>query len=285
MIRKKRKECRRAKNGKEAPFVVKEGDNVRESDQGKKSYKETEIQDFAPNLVRLYYLSDGFWKLFKYVKGSNASKYSYMSIKGIFEDDVVKASRVEEKWLVERLIGANLAWSCYSFFSAVFENMEFKTVEEYYKNSIQNIIREIMLWEGVYSRNGLIARLKTIYELKFGLNKGAPDVSPEVALEYLYENVLRNRMGIIAGAYKNKEICVYNAFKNGDNLGELEEKCNGLLKKCIKESEGYPILSSVDGVIDWFMALKECKCREKEYAFKEKLYKMIQQIIIDEQQA
>lgn len=63
----------------------------------------TGIQNFAPNVSRLYYLSREVRQIFTKVKKINTEKYSYNKMKSLFDSDYVSINRIEEIWLCEYL--------------------------------------------------------------------------------------------------------------------------------------------------------------------------------------
>lgn len=159
-IREERKSCKRyekrEQSKRKAPFEISEND---ESGFIK-------IQDFAPEIVRLYYISGKFRNIFKSIKNVNAEKYMRDQIINIAKNEkLVEISRIEEIWLYERLIGLNIADTWYSFWSKVFIGIESTTIEKDYVDIIEEVIKAVMEWEGIYSRNLIVERLKLIYEI------------------------------------------------------------------------------------------------------------------------
>lgn len=70
-IREKRKECKKYLKGKPdkvKPFVIREKINEKKNSEGKAYYDVTGIQNFAPNVSRLYYLSREVRQIFTKVK-------------------------------------------------------------------------------------------------------------------------------------------------------------------------------------------------------------------------
>ena len=150
-IREERKSCKRyekrEQSKRKAPFEISEND---ESGFIK-------IQDFAPEIVRLYYISGKFRNIFKSIKNVNAEKYMRDQIINIAKNEkLVEISRIEEIWLYERLIGLNIADTWYSFWSKVFIGIESTTIEKDYVDIIEEVIKAVMEWEGIYSRNLIV---------------------------------------------------------------------------------------------------------------------------------
>lgn len=286
-IKKRRKECRRNMEQKMLPFKILEGDNIRSSDSGKKFYEETKIPDFVPNMVRLYYLSKEFRNLFAEIKKDDAGKYRYSEIHKIFQDEVIESPRKEEAWLLERLLGVNLAWSFYSFFSVVFKGKTFVEIEGC-KDIIQKIIHALMCWKGLYSRTLLVENLKIIYEIRvksIAINKG---IKPEKELEYLYGSVIRGNMDILAQSYDYIENGFYSLRKEKvckeDFFEDANKKSGEYIKKYFRDSKGYAFLKGVNLLfLDKFKSDDKTEDKGKKQEFNERLYAFIQKIIINEQ--
>lgn len=138
---------------------------IREEITCKKVY----IPDFAPNLIRFYYMNSAFRNIFK--QAEKEDKYKYNQIKDIVSEykKVCKQGsyelRKEERWLLERLLGCKLAYALYSFFSKVFCNSNIPQKE--YKNIMTPMIEEILKYPGVYGRCEIVPWCKSVYELIF----------------------------------------------------------------------------------------------------------------------
>lgn len=250
-LRKKRKECNRRKSEEERkpPFEIRE----QGSENNKKGNEETMIQNFAPNVCRQYYWSKEFRNIFRTVKTSIANKYKFSEVKELLlmernffdKKDVVFINRKEEIWLCEKVLGINLALAFYSFFAMVFQGMEFKTIENEYKDIMHKIIGEVMSLKGIYSRCAIVHKLKVIYELRKKSNLYTSYDNPENLLEYLYNQVLLEYMSECAKQYEYIEIYKLKEYKNvkemdGTSVIEtLEKDCEKLLEKYFVFSEGY----------------------------------------------
>lgn len=317
-IRKKRKEYNRSVGKdikREMPFQIVEKENS--SSTGGRPNEATKIIDFAPGISRLAYLSTEFRNIFKPTK-KICSKYSYSEIQKIFDYNNVSIKRKEEIWLIERLLGVNLAWAFYSLFSVLLKGVNFKELEEdleFPSNTgqegtvstvsgyMKSIIHEIMAWEGVYSRTELVIRLKIIVELKIRSEKEGKWNKPEKILQYLYERIVKQRMGALASAYKEKENSIYCKFKESADKEKIFEKlkdiCDSAIKEYFSDSGNYCLLKDIDKLVNTGNTEKsQCEEtiqekegeeentkqeKEGEKEFNEKMYELIQKIVISEQ--
>lgn len=334
-IRSKRKEYNRNienTSKRKLPFQIVEKENS--SSKGGRLNEETKILDFAPDISRLVYLSKEFRTVFGVVKSNTASKYLYSRIKKIFENNDAEFKRKESIWLVERLLGINLTWMLYSFFSILIKDMVFNDVEKGAVSSdnvvntthyivttenkvktiegkglgameaeqtvssilkyIKDIIHEIMAWEGVYSRVELVKRLKIVAELKIRSDKEIDRKNPEKILQYLYEKVVKQRMGVLSDIYKTEETRKYCKFKEEgdmeDAFKKVEKKCDELMNTCFSNNEKYCLLKCIEGFasavnMEDNKEVRENRTQEqiREKALKENLYKLIQKIVISEE--
>lgn len=179
-MREKRNNYRTNGGGKRGlPFKIVEKKNGK-SVKGREN-EETKIPDFAPDAIRLAYLSIEFRTLFKDVKKEDAEKFGYSEIQKIFEGnaELIAFNRKEEIWLEERLLAVNLAWAFHSFFYPIFQNMTFAEVQRDFQELMEGIIHEVMKWEGLYSRIELIRKLKIIYEIRTRAVYGRVQILPE----------------------------------------------------------------------------------------------------------
>ena len=184
--------------------------------EGGKSVKgsvneETKIPDFAPDAIRLAYLSKEFRTVFEDVKKVDAKKFGYSEIQGIFVEnaDLIEFSRKEEIWLEERLLAVNLAWAFHSFFYPIFQNMPFAEVQRKFGELIEGIIHEAMKWEGLYSRMEFIMKLKVIYEIRSRAVNGMIQILPEKEIPHSLSQVVTGRISDVCD-YNDAEKPIYN---------------------------------------------------------------------------
>lgn len=272
-LRSKRKECNRynkKKQDRKVPFTIVEGANEKVSDAGKTFYKETTIQDFAPNIARVYYLCDEFKNVFCETKKADAKKYNYMQMKTILNNQIVLIARKEEIWLSERLLGINLAIAFYSLFSVLLKGITFKEIENEYQKDIRETVHEVMRWEGVYSRSVIVHKLKVICELRIrsSVNEGM-EINVHDLLKYIIESVLSLDMPSFAREYKYLEQHLCNDEEKKDDVSNyiktLESISGTLLAKYLNNVDNY-----------YFIKDNNIKIEN------EKLYALIQKLIISE---
>ena len=96
---------------------------------------------------------------------------------------------MEEIWLYERLIGLNIADTWYSFWRRVLNGIEYTNIEKEYADIIEKLIKAVMKWEGIYSRNLIVERLKLIYEIMLNVDREMGEKSRKQVLEKLFESV------------------------------------------------------------------------------------------------
>lgn len=183
-IRDKRKSCRRYEkrlaSRRECPFEI-----IEEREQNC-----IKILDFAPEIVRLYYSSGKFRNIFKDILNVKADKYRRKEIINITKNNtLVEISRIEEIWLYERLIGLNIADTWYSFWRRVLNGIEYTNIEKEYADIIEKLIKAVMKWKGIYSRNLIVERLKLIYEIMLNVDREMGEKSRKQVLEKLFESV------------------------------------------------------------------------------------------------
>ena len=269
-IREKRKECKKYFKGnpdKFKPFVIREKINEKKNSEGKVYYDVTGIQNFAPNVSRLYYLSREVRQIFTKVKKINTEKYSYNKMKSLFDSDYVSINRIEEIWLCEYLFGLNLAIMFYSFFEPILKDICFEDIKREYYEIIKKIILEVMKVKGIYTRCLLIQKMKMIYELKFANSK----LGCRERLHYLYSEILNKRMSVYVetmGWLKK------NVLEQGDDekrkkifIKEVEKNCKVLIAEYLLCSEGYYLLKDLPQNIE-----------------NDNIYELIQKIILCERE-
>lgn len=257
-IREERKSCKRyekrEQSKRKAPFEISEND---ESGFIK-------IQDFAPEIVRLYYKSGKFRNIFKPIKNRNAEKYERDKIINITKkEDLVKISRLEEIWLYERLIGLNIADAWYSFWRRVLNGIEYTTIKKEYADIIEKLIKAVMEWEGIYSRNLIVERLKLIYAIMMNGDRESEEKRRKRVLEKLFELVsftLKNDVD-----FETVEQSIY--LKR--NLEEVKARAEELLDKKLVFQEGY------------FLIRKNYKKIVPEDYLDKKFFALIYKIVIE----
>lgn len=149
-------------------------------------------------------------------------------------------------WLIERLLGVNLAWKFYSFFRRILADIPIFIIEESYADIIDKIIRLVMRWEGVYSRCLIVDRLKLICEFIIMGSRTKHPISPKNLLEYLYEEILCEKMEVLTQAYKAEEFRIYDLGMKTEGvdsaLAMLDKECKSLRDKYFIKSDGYYFL-------------------------------------------
>lgn len=188
------------------------------------------IPDFAPNLVRLYYVNPAFRNIFKQVEKED--KYKYNQIKEIVSEykKVCKQGsyelRKEERWLLERLLGCKLAYALYIFFSKVFHNSNIQKKE--YKNIMTPMIEEILKYPGVYGRCAIVPWCKSVYELIF-------DQMKEPIVQESWEELISSPSDICFTNLKQENLKENGKYLKIDIRGKKsEEKAEQLEAKIIK---------------------------------------------------
>ena len=158
---------------------------------------------------------------------------------------------------------------------------------------IKAIIHEIMTWQGVYSRTELIKKLKIVAELKIRSDKKIDRNNPEKILQYLYEQVVKQRMDELSDAYKAEEARIYCEKKEKEGMEDAFEKvgkkCDELMNGCFSNKEKYCLLKCIEEFVSAVNMEDNKEVREnstqeeiREKALKENLYKLIQKIVISE---
>lgn len=265
-IREKRKDCKKyikEHPKKVIPFIIKE-ENI-------ETFKEAKIQDFAPNVSRLYYLSSKFRLLFTDTEKANAGKYSYEEMRGIFVSDDISVNRIEEIWLCEYLVGINLAMMFYSFFNPILKDIGFPVIEKELREIICKIIREIMKVDGIYTRCLLVHKLKIIYEIKLKSELFNSKFNYKELLYYIYEEILHKRMTVYVETMDQlkREVLDYGNTEELEKifLKELEESSESLIREHLGCSDGYYLLKKLSKVT---------------VGEKDRMYMLIQKIILSE---
>lgn len=265
-IREKRKDCKKYIKDhpeKVIPFIIKE-ENI-------ETFKEAKIQDFAPNVTRLYYLSSKFRLLFTDTEKTNAGKYSYKEMRGIFNSNDISVNRIEEIWLCEYLVGINLAMMFYSFFNPILKDIGFPVIEKELSDIICKIIREIMKVDGIYTRCLLVHKLKIVYEIKLKSELFNSKFNYKELLYYIYEEILNKRMTVYVETMeqlKRKVLSYGNAEESEKTfLKELEESSESLIQEYLGCSDGYYLLKKLSRVT---------------VGEKDRIYMLIQKIILSE---
>lgn len=188
------------------------------------------IPDFAPNLIRFYYMNSAFRNIFK--QAEKEDKYKYNQIKDIvseYKKECKQGSydlRKEERWLLERLLGCKLAYALYSFFSKVFHNSNIQKKE--YKNIMTPMIEEILKYPGVYGRCAIVPWCKSVYELIF-------DQMKEPIVQESWEELISSPSDICFTNLKQENLKENGKYLKIDIRGKKsEEKAEQLEAKIIK---------------------------------------------------
>lgn len=251
------------------PFNIINIQVIKEANKGEIYYGESSILNFAPEVTRLYFLSEKFRKIFTAGKKSS-EKFSYINVINIFKENnsTIEIKQFEEIWLLERLLGINLAWKFYTFFRKILSAEEIYRVEKSYGEIITKIVRSVMQWGGMFSRCLIVENLKLICEISIaGSNKKFSNF-PRDLLEYLYEEILCKIMEDMAKYYKTEEIRIYNlGIKTGsvDNiLRMLVKECESLSGKYIIKNDGYYFLKQNNEDIMLKEEQKEINSKEIE---------------------
>ena len=103
--------------------------------------RKIEIQNFAPDLVRLYYLNKEYRNIFFNTQDSDNLKYFSSEISSVYTESILKLNRIEEIWLLERLLGINLARELYSLFSVILPQNNFALINVKYQPFLRDIIK------------------------------------------------------------------------------------------------------------------------------------------------
>lgn len=247
---------------KRTPFIIEEKDDKKESENGKVYYGRTQIRDFAADIVRLYYLSSEFRKLFDLKEQSSPKKYYFEEMKRKLQVDKVLIKKHEDIWLCERLLGINTALAFYSFFKVIFKNLTIREIESKYFEIMDKIISIIMKWEGVYSRTIIIHKMKILWEI---LNRTKRNVCQkdyiEEFLEYIYRQVLCHVMPTQIRKYQVYSYLVTK--ENDDDYITKIEKWRNYFDEYIEENNGYYFTK-----------------RNIQKVENERLYSIIQEIVI-----
>lgn len=277
----KRKEIvrynKKEKKNRDFPFEIIERNVKIKSEKTKKEYYgKKEILDFAPEMVRLYYISNRFNKIFNNTERIVEDKYQYQKIKEIFQNyrGKVVIACLEEIWLCERLFRINLAWKFFVFFKEILKDVTFRKIETEYIDIIRKIIGEVKRWGGIYSQCLIIDKLKLICKIKIEGNKEKNSIEPKKLLKYLYEEILCVKMGELEWFYKKEENRIYNLAKKEDNgaLQKLRIECKKLMKGRFTYFNGYYFLNE-----NYMYILENERCyevhREKIKKYKKLLKK------------
>ena len=227
--------------------------------------KRIQIQDFAPNLIRLYYSNSELRNIFTDTKSADTKKYYSVGISSVYQSPYIHLEGVEEIWLLERILGINLARELYSLFSRILPT-NFSLVESKYQPLIIEIVREIMNLQGVYSRCLLVHKLKEIVKIR-RYGHEIEQSEPYEIMTYL-KQILKNCVNSISEEFDYREHKEYQIVKEEATKKRsysLNNICKELLGKYFHVENGYYILNENESLIK-----------------KERLYSLIQKAIIYE---
>lgn len=227
--------------------------------------KRIQIQDFAPNLIRLYYSNSELRNIFTDTKSADTKKYYSVGISSVYQSPYIHLEGVEEIWLLERILGINLARELYSLFSRILPT-NFSLVESKYQPLIIEIVREIMNLQGVYSRCLLVHKLKEILKIR-RYGHEIEQSEPYEIMTYL-KQILKNCVNSISEEFDYREHKEYQIVKEEATKKRsysLNNNCKELLGKYFHVENGYYILNENESLIK-----------------NERLYSLIQKAIIYE---
>ena len=160
------------------------------------------IQDFAPDLVRLYYTNKELRNIFTDTQAADTVKYYSTEISSVYQSPYICVDRVEEIWLLERILGINLARAMYSLLLPIMPK-NFSLVASKYQPLIREIVHEIMKLQGIYSRCVLVHKLKEIVKIR-RYGHEIEQLEPCETLTYL-KQLLKDCMNSISEEFAYRE--------------------------------------------------------------------------------
>ena len=223
-----------------------------------------QIQDFAPNLIRLYYANSELRNIFTDTQSANTRKYYSEYISSVYQSSYIHVDRVEEIWLLERILGINLARELYSLLSPIMP-LNFSLIEKEFQQPIIDIVHQIIKLQGVYSRCVLVHKLKEIVKIRRYGHK-TEQLEPLKIMNYL-KQILEECMNSISEEFDYREYNEYQNIKkevNEKGLDSLKNYCNELLDEYFYVDKEYYILNKNESSIE-----------------NKKLYSLIQKAIIN----
>lgn len=223
-----------------------------------------QIQDFAPNLIRLYYANSELRNIFTDTQSANTRKYYSEYISSVYQSSYIHVDRVEEIWLLERILGINLARELYSLLSPIMP-LNFSLIEKEFQQPIIDIVHQIIKLQGVYSRCVLVHKLKEIVKIRRYGHK-TEQLEPLKIMNYL-KKILEECMNSISEEFDYREYNEYQNIKkevNEKGLDSLKNYCNELLDEYFYVDKEYYILNKNESSIE-----------------NKKLYSLIQKAIIN----
>lgn len=262
--RKSWKAYKKKAKGLYMPFDINEN-TLKSEAYGYQSQKCIQIQDFAPNLIRLYYANSELRNIFTDTQSANTRKYYSENISSVYQSSYIHVDRVEEIWLLERILGINLARELYSLLSPIMP-LNFSLIEKEFQQPIIDIVHQIIKLQGVYSRCVLVHKLKEIVKIRRYGHK-TEQLEPLKIMDYLIQ-ILKECMNSISEEFGYREYKEYRNIKkevNEKGVDSLKNHCNELLDEYFHVDKEYYILNKHESSIK-----------------NEKLYSLIQKAIINE---
>lgn len=246
------------------PFDI-DGNTLNFEVYGYQPQKCIQIQDFAPDLVRLYYSNRELRNIFADTQSADTEKYYSKNISSVYQCSNIQVDRIEEIWLLERILGINLAREVYSLLYPILPK-NFNLIESQYQPLIIEIVHEIMKLEGIYSRCLLVHKLKIITKIKIiSMNL---ELNPLEFLSYLL-TILQKSVKLISETFTDYEQSEYSIIKKQTEetgIDDLKDKCENLLEQFFYRADHYYWLNGIEHIdID-----------------EEKFYSLIQKIVIAE---
>lgn len=220
------------------------------------------IQDFAPNLVRLYYSNKELRNIFSDTQSDDTDKYYSSNILSVYQSPNMHMDRLEEIWLLERMLGINFAREVYSLFLPILPK-NFSLVKRQFQPLIIGIIHEIVKLQGVYSRCLVVHKLKEIVKIRrYGHEIEQSD--PYEMVLYL-KQILQNCMNLISEEFDYREYQKIKTHITENGLDSLNNNCKKMLNEYFHTENGYYIMNGNESFIK-----------------DESLYSLIQKAIINE---
>lgn len=272
-IRKRRKNLNHyisitEKDAEKKPFkIIEKIQRKKARNSDRYVYGKTQIMDFAPNIVRLYYMSKEFRNIFNSdINDDEYEKYKYSNVINFLKKySVIKIGRMEEIWLMERLLGINFSLVLFAFFNELFRENNFKEIEDY-RTDIYKIVKKIMNWKGIYSRTEVVKKLMLICEIKKYQNE---NVELKCLLEYI-QKILQKNSDKLKKYYEREVQKRYEWCKDYTvSLKDLKKVCKNLLPQLCKKRKNYWLVE-----INTFIKIEDDN-KEK------RLYALIQKVVLE----
>lgn len=173
------------------------------------------MKNFAPNTVRAFVLIREFRKLYKDV--ADTTKYDWEEMKKLKElyyegmkltpNDI----NIDDIWLYEKLTGTNTSIEISLLMDLLLDGRDLK-VEGNVKKLMQELVKEMMVWPGSYSRKEIVHIF--IYLAKSMKYEGR-EIEIELFLKYCIK-FLREKMPILTEKYDYILYLVRQSLKGSD---------------------------------------------------------------------